>query len=263
MTAEISCRLQTDATALQRFYQWFGFDYERMRPTNLQKIGELFPDTPVTLLRDVFEKLQLYDLVELLDKIKPRTLRPAFPLKEMENLLNASERPTKFYSKAEVLIIEYYGNEVGEDSCVKRGERIGSFFHGLNSQSQVNKVTAKIPDQLLQDLKRLTVSEHSGEVRRLRQRKGRRVGGQMASSTNTNKQQLSKFTKEEPVMKIESPEKVTKEKQQRNLELEKIRGEIKQKEEELKRELVGEKEKFQMAVSAVMDKWICQANDEG
>ena len=64
-------------------------------------------------------------------------------------------------------------------------------------------------------------------------------------------------------MKSESPEKVTKEKQQRNLELEKIQGQLKQKEEELKRELEGEKEKFQMAVSAVMDKWICQANDEG
>lgn len=262
MTAEISCRLQTDPTARQRFYQWFGLDYEKMRPTDLKKICESFPDTPVTLLRDGFEKLQLYDLVELMDKIKPRTLLPAFPLKEMENLLNATERPTKFYSKAEVLIIEYYGNEVGEDSCGKRSERIGSFFHGLNSQNQVSKVTAKIPEQLLQDLKGLRVSEQ-GEVRRLRQRKGRRVGRQMASSTNTNKEQLSKFTKEEPVMKSESAEKVTKEKEQRNLELEKIQGEIKQKGEELKREQEGEKEKFQMAASAVMDKWICQANDEG
>lgn len=47
------------------------------------------------------------------------------------------------------------------------------------------------------------------------------------------------------------------------MNLEKIEQEIKQKEEELQRELQGEKDKFQMAVSLVMDKWICQANDEG
>lgn len=39
----------------------------------------------------------------------------------------------------------------------------------------------------------------------------------------------------------------------------KIEREIKQNEEELQ----GENEKFQMAVCDVMDKWICQASDEG
>lgn len=140
---------------MKEFYQSFGLDREKMHYRGLEKIRELFPDTPVTLLRDVFEKLQLYDLVDLLEKVKPRTLRPAFPMKEMDKLVNArKQRPPKFYRKAEVLIVEYSGRAPLEQ-------------------------------------------------------------------------------------------------------------EIKQKEEELQRELQGEKDKFQMAVSLVMDKWICQANDEG
>ena len=47
------------------------------------------------------------------------------------------------------------------------------------------------------------------------------------------------------------------------MEIEKIVKEIQQKEEEIKRHHQGEKEKFQAAVSTVMDKWIRQAKDEG
>ena len=66
-----------------------------------------FLTPPIKLLRDVFDELQLYDLVELLEKVKPRTLRPVFHLKEIRKALNAANRPTKFYSKAEVLIIKF------------------------------------------------------------------------------------------------------------------------------------------------------------
>ena len=39
--------------------------------------------------------------------------------------------------------------------------------------------------------------------------------------------------------------------------------EIQQKEGEMERHHQGERKKFQMAVSTVMDKWIRQAKDEG
>lgn len=189
--------------------QSFGLDREKMHYRGLEKIRELFPDTPVTLLRDVFEKLQLHDLVDLLEKVKPRTLRPAFPMKEMDKLVNArKQRPPKFYRKAEVLIIEYSGRAPLDAPSV---ERIGSFFQSINSQNQVTKVTVKVPEQSL---------PHLIDLR-------------------------------------------SKKKRAEDLNLEKIEQEIKQKEEELQRELQGEKDKFQMAVSLVMDRWICQANDEG
>ena len=174
-----------------------------------KKLRKLFPDTPVTLLRDFFDKVQLYDLVDLLEKVKPRTLRPVFPIKEMDKLVSGrKQRPPKFYRKAEVLIIEYSGRAPLDAPSV---ERIGSLFQSINSQNQVNKVTAKVPEQSLPDLIDLR----------------------------------------------------SKKKRAEDLNLEKIEQEIKQKEEELQRELQGEKDKFQMAVSLVMDKWICQANDEG
>ena len=57
-------------------------------------------------------------------------------------------------------------------------------------------------------------------------------------------------------------EKVIEERDQRKLEIRKIVKEI-QQEEEIKRHLQREKEKFLLAVSTVMDKWNHQAKDEG
>lgn len=49
------------------------------------------------------------------------------------------------------------------------------------------------------------------------------------------------------------------ENRQIKVKIEKIEEEIQQKEEKVE----GEKEKFKMAVSTVVDKWICKVNDEG
>ena len=83
MTEELARRLQNDLTALHQFCKAIGLDPEKLNPEGLQSISELFPDTPIKLLRDVFEELQLYDLVEFLAKVKPRTLLLSVPLKEI------------------------------------------------------------------------------------------------------------------------------------------------------------------------------------
>ena len=225
MTTELEYRLAADPIAGQRFHQSFGLD-ARM----VENISKLFPDTPVTLLRDVFEKLQLYDLVELLEKVKPRILRPALPLKEMDELLNANERPTKFFSKAEVLIIEYAEGATADDF-----DRIGSFCKSLNSQNQVTKVTTKGPEHLLKDLSELRKRKKEEEL---------------------EVQLASMFFKE----RLEENREEIK---QKKLSIEKTEEEIAAKKEELQRELKEEEQKFQMAVSTIMDKWISPANDEG
>ena len=121
----------------------------------LKDISELFPDTPVRLLKDISEALQLYDLAELLDKAKPRTLRPALPLEEIGNLSNASNRPTTFYSKAAVLIID------PTRSANDTAERIASFFTDLNSESEVNVVSVQQKLEVLRQMKMLQKkSEH-------------------------------------------------------------------------------------------------------
>ena len=107
MTTELTSRLSSDPTALDRFYRSLGLDSTKIYSRRGQwSITEFFPDNPIKMLKEVFEALKLYDLVELLERVtKPRTLHPALSLKEIETLQDASDHPTKFYSKAEVLII--------------------------------------------------------------------------------------------------------------------------------------------------------------
>ena len=100
------------------------------------------------MLKEVFGALHLYDLVELLERVtKPRTLHPALSLKEIENLQDASNRPTKFYSKAKVLIIHNDEGIVGNNA-----EKIGTFFKALNSQTQVTTLSMDPQKELLEEL---------------------------------------------------------------------------------------------------------------
>ena len=273
VTGELKGRLTSEPAVFQRFLQLFGLD--PAKNLDPEKLCEFFPHTPVRLLRDVFKELQLFDLVDLLDKVKWRTLRPAFSLEEMRKLLITNKRPTKFYSKAEILIIECSHSVAVDDTDV---ERIGSFFKHLNSQSQVTKVTAKVPEQLshealtlwrfqkaMEDDKEQRAKEKETMLKELLEKKvpqswyrGKR---KMPPAINTNKQLLSTFYKEEPAMK-KSLEELTKEREKRKLKIELIDEEIKQQ-RELQGVLQEEKEKLQRAVSTVMDKWIDRAHDEG
>ena len=149
MTTELTSRLLSDPTALDRFYRSFGLDSTKFYSRRGQwSITEFFPDTPIKMLKEVFEALKLYDLVELLERAtKPRTLHPALSLKEIETLQDASDRPTKFYSKAEVLIIHDNENVARNDA-----EKIGTFFKALNSQTQVTSLSMEPRKKLVDEL---------------------------------------------------------------------------------------------------------------
>ena len=281
VTAEITFRLQTDHTALEQFCQSVGLDRTKLYSSRerRQEIIELFPDTPVTLLRDVFKKLELYDLVELLEKVRPSKLR-VLPAKEMDKLLNAKKRPTKFFSKAEVLVMEYF-NVAAEDKTYV--ERIESFFKDLNSKSQVTKISAEATfKQCYEDLGQL--SKRRGlelandqkawheetmlkELLREKVPDSRFTRGRNktpTSDSNHEQQLLNTFKtyKDEPAMKKRLHELLA-EREQRKLKREKLENDFKQKQEELQEELEREKKKFQIAFSTVVDKWIRETNDEG
>lgn len=140
VTTELKCRLEKDPLALKWFYESFGLPATYTISDILENISELFPDTPLKLLKDVFQALELHDLVEILEKVKPRTLRPTLPLKEIKKLTNASNRPTRYYNEVAVLIIDT--GTVRTHS--KTGIRIGSFFKEFNS-SRVSTVTTTLP----------------------------------------------------------------------------------------------------------------------
>lgn len=94
------------------------------------------------MLKEIFEALKLYDLVELLERVtKPRTSSCSFAKR------NASNRRTKFYSKAEVLIIQNDENVVGNNA-----EKIGTFSKALNPQTQVTSLSMEPRKELLDEL---------------------------------------------------------------------------------------------------------------
>ena len=127
-------RLENDQTAVKQICQSFGIDTSLFFnwASTFSRILSMFSDTPVKLLKEVFEALQLYDLIDLLEEGKPRatrSLRPALRLQEIEKLRNPDDRPISYHSSVAVLIIDF------AETCDTEG--IKKFFKGLNTKSEV------------------------------------------------------------------------------------------------------------------------------
>ena len=120
-------------------------------------IGKLFPDTPIKLVIDVCRALQLYDLVELLEKAaKPRTLRPALPLKEIAKLPSDSNRPTTFYRKVNIMF-------VGDGAETFRTS--GNFFKRICPASKISELKPQF-DLLHWQLESERLDEEKEEILR-------------------------------------------------------------------------------------------------
>ena len=112
--SEIKERLKRGRDAFKRILQSFGITKNTLPRRNFSSIFQLFPDTPVTMLKDVFEALQLYDLLELLEiksAIKPHSaLQLAYTLDEIKKLNGVADLPTTYHSCGAVLIFTDDGN---------------------------------------------------------------------------------------------------------------------------------------------------------
>ena len=141
--SEIQDRLERDYDALKLVLQSFGISKKPLRLRNFSSIFQLFPDTPVTMLKDVFEALQLYDLLELLE-IKSaiklhRSLQLAYTLDEIKKLNVVADLPTTYHSCGAVLIIT-------DDETVSSASEIKTFFTDLENNSDVTEIlTQEIP----------------------------------------------------------------------------------------------------------------------
>ena len=112
----------------------------------------MFPGTPFKLLKEVFEALQLYDLIDLFEEEKPRatrSLRPALRLQEIEKLRNPDDRPISYHSSVAVLIID--GGQTSDTEGIER------FFKGLNNKSEVTVMSCRnfLKEANIVSLKRL------------------------------------------------------------------------------------------------------------
>ena len=129
-------RLERDLDALKRVLQSFGISKNLFHWKNFSSIFQLFPDTPVTMLKDVFEALQLYDLLELLEikSIKPhRSLQLAYTLDEIKKLNGVADLPTTYHSCGAVLIIT-------DDENVSSASAIKTLFTDLDNESDVTEI---------------------------------------------------------------------------------------------------------------------------
>ena len=135
--SEIQERLERDHDAFKRVLQSFGITKNpRLLLRNLSSIFQLFPDTPVTMLKDVFVALQLYDLLELLEmkSMKPhRSLQLAYTLDEIKKLNGVADLPTTYHSCGAVLIIT-------DDENVSSASAIKTFFTDLDNKSDVTEI---------------------------------------------------------------------------------------------------------------------------
>ena len=134
--SEIQERLERDHDVFKRVLQSFGISKKPLRLRNFSSIFQLFPDTPVTTLKDVFEALQLYDLLELLEMkpIKPHSsLQLAYTLDEIKKLNGVADLPTTYHCCGAVLII-------ADDENVSSASAIKTFFTDLDNKSDVTEI---------------------------------------------------------------------------------------------------------------------------
>ena len=149
VTRKLSEMLQADEATLEKFYRFFGLKVEGRFP--LQVLKQMFPDTAVSVLKECFEALRLYDLVEFMEKVKPRSLRPAVSPEQIEKLRRADDRPTKYHSDVAVLVV----NHTVEEDFVEMEDagKIETFFKDLNSRNEVAIISLRISQETREFLK--------------------------------------------------------------------------------------------------------------
>ena len=142
-------KLSADEVGLNRVFRFFGLKVD-FRPSShvscMRQIAHSFPNTPVDLMKQCFEALQMYDLVELLEKaVKTISLRPVLSSGEVETL-RTGNLPTKSHNNVVVLV-------VNESADKDLNQKIEGFFKELNSQNDVTVIGSEEKLKELRDLK--------------------------------------------------------------------------------------------------------------
>ena len=254
VTTKLSEMLQADKAALEKFYQFFGLEMGGRYP--LKEIKQMFPDTAVGVVKECFEVLRLYDLVEILEKVRPRSLRPAVSPEQIEKLRRAGGRPTKYHSDVAVLIV----NLTIEEDIVETEhvEKIETFFKDLNSQNEVALIsldTSQETRELLGEIKK----RNHGKLYDFRK-------GSYTIDLEHTLRQMDRLEKElEDVMQMEEGDEqrqndlerrlslLKKDELSRRCKLEDVVKEIEQAKRDFEK---LEKDSITKPISTAMDEWI-------
>jgi len=187
VTHELIQKLEADEATLEKFYQFFGLilgDGSPLKGTfPFEGIKNFFPDTTVSVLKECFEALRMYDLAETMDKVKPRSLHPALSPEQIEKLWRAGDRPTKYHSDVAVLVVKH--SVKGDIVEREVAEKIETFFKDLNSRNEVviiSLVSSPETREVLMEIKKrnhgmryyhLREGSLRGDYERILQRKAR------------------------------------------------------------------------------------------
>ena len=149
---ELNRRLQADKDAMEKVYQFFGLKLGH--GFELTDLRDLFPDTTVSVLKRCFEALWLYDFSDILEKVRPRSLRPAVSPEQIEKLRRAGVRPAKYHSDVAVLVV----NDVLKENVVEKEDlkKIETFFKDLNSRNDV-AITSVVSSQETRELREINI----------------------------------------------------------------------------------------------------------
>ena len=144
-------KLSADRVGLERVFRFFGLKVD-FRPSShvscMRQIAHSFPNTPVDLMRQCFEVLQMYDLVDLLEKaVKTSSLRPVLSSGEVETL-RTGNLPTKSHNNVVVLV-------VNESADKDLNQKIEGFFKELNSQNDVTVIGSSRSEEKLKEMRDL------------------------------------------------------------------------------------------------------------
>ena len=144
-------KLSADRVGLERVFLFFGLKVDFIPSRHfpcMRQIAHSFPNTPVDLMRQCFEALQMYDLVDLLEKaVKTISLRPVLSSGEVETL-RTGNLPTKSHNNVVVLVVN--------DSADKDlNQKIEGFFKELNSQNDVTVIGSSWSEEKLKRLRDL------------------------------------------------------------------------------------------------------------
>ena len=166
-------------------------------------LARRFPNTPVDLIRQCFEALQMHDLVDFLEKaVKPISLPLILSAGEVETL-RTGNLPTKSHNNVVVLVVN--------DSADKDlNQKIEGFFKELNSQNNVTVIGSSCSEENREKLnylkskhmhlKRLSkVLENLQLATSKRRRSDREAKGEVAQlekEMKKNKPLLEEFLKE-------------------------------------------------------------------
>ena len=142
-------KLSVDKVGLERVFRFFGLKVDFKSSSHvsfMKRITRSFPNTPVDLMRQCFEALQMYDLVDLLEKaVKTSSLRSVLSSGEVETL-RTGNLPTKSHNNVVVLVVN--------DSADKDlNQKIEGFFKELNSQNDVTVIGSSLSEEKLKELK--------------------------------------------------------------------------------------------------------------